>query len=97
MTSFQVVVSLVACHGWKLWQLDVKNAFFYKEIDKDIYMEQPHGCESHEHPAYVCKLKKVLYGLKQAPRAWYGKIAQYLQICGYFASNSYSSLFVKKQ
>jgi len=45
----------------------------------------------------VCKLKKTLYGLKQTPRAWYGKISQYLQFCGYQASDSYPSLFVKKQ
>ena len=43
------------------------------------------------------KLGKALYGLKQAPKTWYGKIADYLQFCGYFASNSNSSLFVKRQ
>lgn len=60
-------------------------------------MEQPHGYVSHVHPEYVCKIKKALYGLKQAPRAWYGKITEYLQFCGYYASNFDSSLFVKKQ
>lgn len=59
-------------------------------------MKQPHGYFSHAHPEYVCKLKKALYGLKQVPRAWYGKITKYFQFCGYFASNSDSSLFVKK-
>jgi hypothetical protein len=75
----------------------VKNAFLYGEIDKDIYMEQPDGYISQAYPKHVCKLKKALYGLKQALRAWYGKIAEYLQFCGYFASNLDSSLFVKKQ
>jgi hypothetical protein len=97
MTSVRVVISLAAHHEWKLWQLDVKNAFLYGEIDKDIYMEQPDGYISQAHPKHVCKLKKALYGLKQALRAWYGKIAEYLQFCGYFASNLDSSLFVKKQ
>lgn len=67
------------------------------EIDKDIYMEQPHGYAFHAYPEYVCKLQKAFYALKKAPRAWYSKIAEYLQFCGYFASNSDSSLFVKKQ
>ncbi|KAK8923936.1 hypothetical protein KSP39_PZI019771 [Platanthera zijinensis] len=49
------------------------------------------------HPDYVCQLRKALYGLKHAPRAWYGKIAEYLQFCGYLASNSDSSLFIKKK
>ncbi|KAM1031938.1 hypothetical protein ACFX2I_035575 [Malus domestica] len=96
MTSVRVVISLAACQGWKLWQLDVKNAFLYGDLDKDIYMQQPAGYVSQTNPGYVCKLKKALYGLKQAPRAWYGKIAEFLQFCGYRASDSYSSLFVKK-
>ncbi|KAG7559523.1 Reverse transcriptase RNA-dependent DNA polymerase [Arabidopsis thaliana x Arabidopsis arenosa] len=35
--------------------------------------------------------------LKQAPRAWYGKVAQFLQFCGYEAPNSDLSLFFKKK
>lgn len=87
MTSLRLVLALAASSDWKLWQLDVKNTFLYGELDKDIYMEQPLGYISKQHPDYVCKLRKALYGLKQAPRAWYGKIAQYLQFCGYEASN----------
>lgn len=78
------------------WQLDVKNAFLYGELENDIYMEQPPGYISKQYPGYVCKLRKALYGLKQAPRAWYGKIAEYLHFCGYEASNSDHSLFIKK-
>lgn len=44
--------------------MDVKNAFLYSELDRDIYMDQPQGFESKIHPEYVCKLKKALYGLK---------------------------------
>jgi len=97
MISVRLVLALAALHDWKLWQLDVKNVFLYGELDKDIYMEQPPGYVSNSYPNYVCKLKKALYGLKQAPRAWYGKISQYLQFCGYQASDSDPSLFVKKQ
>ncbi|CAA7020014.1 unnamed protein product [Microthlaspi erraticum] len=96
MTTVRTLLSLAASFGWKLWQLDVKNAFLYGELDKEIYMEQPLGYISQEHPDYVCKLKKALYGLKQAPRAWYGKLAQFLQFCGYSPSNSDPSLFFKK-
>ena len=96
MTTVRSLLSLAASFGWKLWQLDVKNAFLYGELDKEIFMEQPLGFKSREHPDYVCKLKKALYGLKQAPRAWYGKLAQFLQFCGYVPSNSDPSLFFKK-
>ncbi|KAG7564277.1 Reverse transcriptase RNA-dependent DNA polymerase [Arabidopsis suecica] len=43
----------------------------------------------------ICAL--ALYRLKQAPRAWYGKVAQFLQFCGYEAPNSDLSLFFKKK
>ncbi|KAJ3679560.1 hypothetical protein LUZ60_017571 [Juncus effusus] len=79
MTSVRVVISMAASLGWKLWQLDVKNAFLYGELDKEIYMEQPVG--------YISK----------APRAWYDKIAEYLQFCGYSSSSSDHSLFVKRK
>ena len=96
MVTIRTIISLAAYKGWKLWQLDVKNAFLYRELDQDIFIEQPHGFSSMEFPDYVCWLKKALYGLKQAPRASYGKIAQYLDLCGFKSSNADSSLFVKK-
>ncbi|KAM7479031.1 hypothetical protein LguiA_027244 [Lonicera macranthoides] len=97
MVTVRTIISLAAYKGWNLWQLDVKNAFLYGELDRDIFMEQPQGFVSKEFPNHVCRLKKALYGLKQAPRAWYGKIAQYLIFCGFKASNSDPSLFVKSQ
>jgi hypothetical protein len=44
--------------------MDVKNAFLHGGIDKEIYMEQPHGFEDKHNPKYVSKLRKALYGLK---------------------------------
>lgn len=96
MVTIRVVISFAVCKGWNLWQLDVKNAFLYGELHRDIFMEQLHGFRSKEYPNHVCRLKKALYGLKQAPRAWFGKIAQYLDPCGFKSSNVDPSLFIKK-
>nr|CAD1835482.1 unnamed protein product [Ananas comosus var. bracteatus] len=96
MTSVQVLISLASSMGWKMWQLDVKNAFLYGEVDREIYMSQPPGFISKTSPNHVCRLKKAIYELKQAPRAWYGKIAQYLLFYGFHVSNSDPSMFVKK-
>eukprot|EP00268_Persea_americana_P015414 TRINITY_DN17101_c0_g1_i5.p1 TRINITY_DN17101_c0_g1~~TRINITY_DN17101_c0_g1_i5.p1 ORF type:complete len:525 (+),score=94.13 TRINITY_DN17101_c0_g1_i5:1509-3083(+) len=96
MVTIRTIISLAAYKCWKLWQLDVKNAFLYGELDRDIFMEQPQGFISKEFPDHVCRLKKALYGLKQAPRAWYGKIAQYLDFCGFKSSSADPSLFIKK-
>ncbi|KAK3003520.1 hypothetical protein RJ639_018195 [Escallonia herrerae] len=95
MVTVRTIISLAAYKGWKLWQLDVKNAFLYGELDRDVFMEQPQGFVSKQFPHYVFRLKKALYGLKQAPRAWYGKIAQYLTFCGFKVSESDCSMFVK--
>lgn len=97
ITTIRVLIALAASKSWKLWQMDVKNAFLHGELDKEIYMVQPMGFEDKEKPEYVCKLKKALYGLKQAPRAWYGKIAEFLVQCGYSIAPADSSLFVKER
>jgi len=34
MKSVQVIISLVACHGWKLWQLDVRMHFLIGKLTK---------------------------------------------------------------
>lgn len=49
MTWIGVGISLAASCVWKLWQLDVKNAFLYGEIVKEIYKEQLKGYVSHDH------------------------------------------------
>ena len=89
------VVALAANKDWNLWKMDVKNAFLHGELDREIYMIQPIGFQSGDHPEYVCKLRKSLYGLKQAQRAWYGKIFEFLTQSGYLVTLADSILFFK--
>ncbi|KAA0061433.1 Integrase, catalytic core [Cucumis melo var. makuwa] len=49
LTTVQVLLALAANKNWKLWQMDVKNAFLNGELDRDIYMEQPKGFEDKIH------------------------------------------------
>ena len=42
--------------SWKLWRMDIKNAFLHGELDGEIYMEQPKEFESKAQPDYICKL-----------------------------------------
>jgi hypothetical protein len=46
--------------------MDVKTAFFYGDIDTEIYIEQPEGMAAIRELYKVCKLNKVLYSLKQS-------------------------------
>ncbi|GJS12605.1 putative ribonuclease H-like domain-containing protein [Tanacetum coccineum] len=53
-----------------VYQMDVKNAFLYGKIEKEMYVCQPPGFEDPDFLDRVYK-EKALYGLHQALRAWY--------------------------
>ena len=68
------MLAFAASKGFKLYQMDVKNALLNGFIDEEVYVKQPPGFEDLKHPNYVYKLSKALYGLKQAPRVWYADL-----------------------
>jgi hypothetical protein len=78
--SHRLLIALAAHHGWNLRQLDVKSAFLYGTLDRDIYMELPNGSRE---PSKVCKLRKCIYGLKQSPLVWYSTLANILITHGF--------------
>nr|GEZ71229.1 putative ribonuclease H-like domain-containing protein [Tanacetum cinerariifolium] len=53
-----------------VYQMDVKSAFLYENIEEEVYVCQPLGFEDPDFPDKMYKVKKALYGLHQAPRAW---------------------------
>nr|GFB22278.1 putative ribonuclease H-like domain-containing protein [Tanacetum cinerariifolium] len=55
--------------GFMVYQMDVKSAFLYGRIDKEVYVTQPKGFLDPQHLKKVYKVVKALYGLHQAPRA----------------------------
>ncbi|KAK4390043.1 Retrovirus-related Pol polyprotein from transposon RE1 [Sesamum angolense] len=69
LTTVWVLLALAARKNWNLWQMDLKNAFLHRELDREIYMNQSMDFLNPDYPEYVYKLRKALYGLKQAPRA----------------------------
>ncbi|GKC68184.1 putative ribonuclease H-like domain-containing protein [Tanacetum coccineum] len=56
--------------GFMVYQMDVKSAFLYGEIEEEVYVTQPKGFEDPHLPKHVYRVVKALYGLHQAPRAW---------------------------
>jgi histone deacetylase 1/2 len=89
--TIRLVLSLAVSRGWKLRQLDVKNAFLHGVLEEDVYMRQPPGYETRF--GHVCKFDKELYGLRHAPRAWYSRLSSKLQSLGFLASKGDTSLF----
>ena len=43
--------------------MDVKTTFLNGVLEEQVYVEQPHGFETHDRETRVCKLKKSLYCL----------------------------------
>ena len=96
MVIVRAVVSIAASRRWKLFQMDVPNAFLNGELEEEVYMEQPEGYVHPDFADYACKLMKSLYGLKQSNRAWSNKFSKFLLSIGFEISEADHSLYVKK-
>ena len=46
-TWIKTMLSLEAKMKWKLHQMDVKTTFLNGVIEEEVYIEQPHGFETH--------------------------------------------------
>jgi Reverse transcriptase (RNA-dependent DNA polymerase) len=68
MSTVRTLISLAVDSGWKLYQFDVKNIFFHRDL-LEVYMEIPPSFSTNQTAGKVCRLRKSLYGLKQFSRA----------------------------
>ena len=82
-------------HNIKLYQIDVKSAFFYGKISELVFVEQPPNFEDPKKPNHVYKLFKTLYGLKQIPRTWYERLRDFLISKGFKIGKVDTTLFTK--
>ena len=96
LEAIRLLLAFASIMNFKLFQMDVKNAFLNRHIEEEIYVGQPPGFLDYEHPNYVYKLKKDLYGLKQASRSWYDRLSNFL-IEQYFTRGQVDrTLFIEK-
>ena len=63
-SSIRALLGIVDFHDYELEKLDVKTAFSHRELEEDIYMQQPEGFTASSKEDYVCLLKRSIYGLK---------------------------------
>ncbi len=64
-----LMVALATLKNWHITSLDIKTAFLYEELNKELYMEQPEGFKVKGQEGKVLCLKHAIYGLKQAALA----------------------------
>jgi hypothetical protein len=95
LESIRILLAYVAHHSFKLFQMDVKNAFLNGPIKEEVYVEQPPGFEDDRYPDHVYKLSKALYGLKQAPRTWYECLRDFITSNAFKVRKADPTLFTK--
>jgi transposase InsO family protein len=74
-------ILFIVCLGWCSSHLDIKCAYFYGDLDEEIYMRPPKGFGSTS--GFVWHLHKAMYGLKQSGRQWYKALDEKLKILGF--------------
>ncbi|GKA60067.1 putative ribonuclease H-like domain-containing protein [Tanacetum coccineum] len=76
--AIRLFLAYASFKGFVVYQMDVKSAFLYENIEEEVYVYQPPGFEDPDFPNKVYKVEKALYGLHQAPRACYETLSTYL-------------------
>ncbi|GJY55888.1 putative ribonuclease H-like domain-containing protein [Tanacetum coccineum] len=95
--AIRLFLAYASFMGFMVYQMDVKSAFLYGQIEEEVYACQPPGFEDPDYPDKVYKVVKALYGLHQALRAWYETLAKYLLDNGFHRGKINQTLFIKKQ
>ncbi|GKD83794.1 retrovirus-related pol polyprotein from transposon TNT 1-94 [Tanacetum coccineum] len=95
--TIRIFLAYASFMGFMVYQMDVKSAFLFGQIEEEVYVCQPPGFEDPDHPDKVYKVDKALYGLHQAQRAWYDTLATYLLSNGFQRGKIDKTLFIKRQ
>nr|GEU41073.1 retrovirus-related Pol polyprotein from transposon TNT 1-94 [Tanacetum cinerariifolium] len=95
--SIRILLAYSCALDFKLYQMELKNAFLNDFINEEVYVAQSSRFIDFAKPNYVYRLKKALYGLKQAPKCWYDRLKAFLIKHDYSMGMVDNTLFTKKK
>jgi hypothetical protein len=97
LEAIRILLAFAISTGFKLYQMDMKNAFLNGVIQEEVFVRQLLArLENLKYLNRVYKLSKALYGLKQAPRTWYARLKTFLLVHGYVMRSVDKTLFTLK-
>ena len=91
------MLALSSLEDWYIEALDVKTAFLYGKLDKEIYMHQPEGFKVKGQENKVLRLHLALYGLKQAALLWWRELESSMKRLGFGRTTSDAGVFFTKR
>jgi len=97
LEAIRMLLAFASIMNFKLYQMDVKSAFFNGFIQEEVYVDQPPGFENSKKPNHVFELKKALYGLKQASRTWYERLSKFLLEKDFSRGKVDTTIFIKRK
>ena len=81
VSSVRLLAALACELNLDLCNFDIEQAFVQSDLEEDVYMRLPQGCERLS--GKIVRLTNSLYGLKQASRQWHAQLAKCLLTLGF--------------
>nr|GEW64950.1 hypothetical protein [Tanacetum cinerariifolium] len=94
--AIRLFLAYASFKDFMVYQMDVKSAFLYREIEEEVCVCQALGFKDPNFPDRVYKVEKALCRLLQAPRAWYETLSTYLLDNGFQKGKIDKTLFIKR-
>ena len=77
------MLTLATLENWYISGLDVRSAYLYGKLEKEIYMEFSEGFHPPHLRGKVLRLLCTLYSLKQAGLAWWKALNESMEELGF--------------
>nr|GEW70809.1 zinc finger, CCHC-type [Tanacetum cinerariifolium] len=95
ISTIRLLIVMASIHNLTIYQMDVKTAFLNRELEEEVYMNQPLGFIMPGNKNKMCKLIKSLYGLKLAPKQWHQKFDEVVLSNGYLLNQADKCVYRK--